>query len=222
MAINRMLLNEIHSRQFEAVETSIQQLKNYAFFRQTPLPLLDDIMNRIRILCQHTMHYMSPQINNHVNRIMQFTLSNLVSITGVPWAQVNEKLHLLAINLNQRFRDFALMMRQHANRVREQELKRQQKNLRKKKLPTPEIQVVTKSEFNKSLSDVCGICLEPHLMKESFTCNCSHSFGQKCFKTWFETCKKNTKDLNCPTCRQNVNGLIQYKTKMPVKKDKKD
>ena len=222
MAAHRMLLNEIHSRQFEAIDTSIQQLKHHAYYRQTQLPLLDEISNRVRILCEHTTHYMNPRINNHVIRIMQFTLTNLVSIAGVAWAQVNEKLYLLATNLNQRFREFALMMRQHAHRVREQELKRQQANLRKKKLPTPEIQVLSKSDFNKPLSDVCGICLEPHLMKESFTCNCRHSFGQKCFKTWFQTCKKNVKDLTCPTCRQNVNGLVQYKTKLPVKKEKKD
>jgi hypothetical protein len=60
------------------------------------------------------------------------------------------------------------------------------------KLPT----IVTLSEKDALMDDVCVICLNQHKMTDACTINCGHQFGSACLAKW----KKDT----CPLCRTKV------------------
>lgn len=62
---------------------------------------------------------------------------------------------------------------------------------------------VSKAVFESPMKDVCGICLEPHIIKDTILTSCKHQFGTECFKRWVHTCESSHKVIWCPMCKNN-------------------
>jgi hypothetical protein len=78
-------------------------------------------------------------------------------------------------------------------------------------IPDIKTQYIKIVEYNTSVE--CGICLEDHSKKEMIACNCSHEFGQVCFKSWMDTCKNSKRTISCPNCREEVTETKLFKQK---------
>ena len=66
-----------------------------------------------------------------------------------------------------------------------------QKNLTK---PIP------KSQLESNMEDICSICLNTHLTKDTIITCCNHQYGNICFEKWKKCMKKN--NLSCPLCKK--------------------
>lgn len=207
---NNIFLQETHSRQLDAIDNIILQMRYYDFFRQTHHHEFDDIMLRVGQLCHHVN--ITDRIDDEINSTLQSTLIGLCVLTGIPWINIDNKLNIIYINLNRHVEKVIRLVNEHYHRIQEEEERRLIRNI---KMPNPTVLVIPKSEINTPMNDVCGICLESHSKKDSLVCQCHHAFGTKCFKTWFKTCKKNIKKLTCPSCRQNVSNISCFRTKAP-------
>lgn len=84
--------------------------------------------------------------------------------------------------------------------------------------PMYKIKVIKKKDLAQSMDQVCGICLEHHTKQESVLCNCTHEFGQKCLKTWTDTCQRNRQNTNCPTCRQSLTLVTSFRARAAPRK----
>lgn len=73
------------------------------------------------------------------------------------------------------------------------------------------VKVIKISELNSTLPDNCGICFEHHKKGESYSCNCGHVFGKRCFDEWKNTCLRNWRDPSCPTCRARTTIVTSYR-----------
>lgn len=73
------------------------------------------------------------------------------------------------------------------------------------------VKTLCREEMESILPDVCGICLDNHMKKETIICCCNHTFGRECFKNWKKICNINKKDLTCPSCRQNITHITKFR-----------
>ena len=72
---------------------------------------------------------------------------------------------------------------------------------------------ISPSELNKIAPEVCGICLEVHVMAQTLTSHCQHTFCQDCLQQWKKTCQENIVPLSCPTCRTIMQSVTCYHPK---------
>ena len=77
-------------------------------------------------------------------------------------------------------------------------------------LPKQVSKVLKHLALEKTLEEICGICLEMHFKKDSVVCNCSHEFGKICFAEWARIRTQERKQVLCPICRQEVKKVIGF------------
>jgi hypothetical protein len=83
------------------------------------------------------------------------------------------------------------------------------------KHPKLKEKVVKQTELNVTLENLCGICLDEHVKKDSLLCNCNHEFGKDCFNQWLDICKASNQVVTCPTCRIAVKEIIGFRARAP-------
>lgn len=69
------------------------------------------------------------------------------------------------------------------------------------------------SETDSVLPDVCGICLNHHKKIDTLMCQCNHLFGKECFNGWKRICRKSKKNASCPTCRETVTLVTNFRAR---------
>lgn len=91
---------------------------------------------------------------------------------------------------------------------------------RQKKIPALKTRTIAlkKSEWSSVMTDVCGICLELHNISDSCVCDCNHRFGHKCFSIWNRSCHDSKRKTTCPTCRETVKVITNFRQRMSTKK----
>lgn len=77
---------------------------------------------------------------------------------------------------------------------------------------------IKKTEWESVMTDACGICLETHKTAESCVCNCKHRFGQECFDGWNRICSENRRATTCPTCREPVTVITNFRQRQSTKR----
>lgn len=86
----------------------------------------------------------------------------------------------------------------------------------RKKKPTGmkiKTKTITPTELETILEDDCGICIQPHKKKDTFTCSCNHIFGKVCFNAWMKICKTHNNIISCPLCRVEVIHTVTFHAK---------
>lgn len=122
----------------------------------------------------------------------------------------NRKIELINyINENVRIE------RNRLTSLREQQMR--EKRERKKQIKN-KIIALKKVEIIRDMTDCCGICLNKHKKIESIICSCSHEFGKECFQEWTNSCNRNNKKVNCPTCRSDISGITSFRERNNTKK----
>lgn len=49
--------------------------------------------------------------------------------------------------------------------------------------------------------DLCSICFDTHLLKDTVQTSCGHKIGKKCFGLWKKRCTQSHVVMTCPVCR---------------------
>ena len=81
------------------------------------------------------------------------------------------------------------------------------------RMPKKVIKVIKKADLEKSMEDVCSICQDSYVKKDSVTASCGNQFCASCFEQWIETKKMEHKAVTCPLCRQNVVSFMGYRAR---------
>jgi hypothetical protein len=109
----------------------------------------------------------------------------------------NDRLIQFSMNLLQEFNNEFIIEAPHVYIIPIEKLKTKVKTL-------------SREEMTSILPDVCGICLDNHMKKETILCCCNHTFGRECFNNWKKICNSNKKHLTCPSCRQNITHITKF------------
>lgn len=194
------VMRETHMRQFNTICGMLGELEHYAIAHRSHLPVLNSIVyqaNQLYCLSNEVCE----NINLKIIQILQGLLIDLCKCINTQWIQLQLSLNRILVDFNRQVEKTANLA---TNFVKAWLKKKYQ-------LPPVEIEFLPNAEINRKNEDVCGICLETHKKKQTVTCPCSHSFGKKCFKGWMQTCQRNQKDINCPSCRQGVHILKEFR-----------
>lgn len=194
------LIKETHTRQFNTICGMIGELQYYVSNHRAQLPVLNSIVSRM-----HQLYCFSNEVYEPVNRklstVFQVVLIALCKCINTSWVELQLSLNRLLTDINRHF-DRVFKMVTHFT---ESWIKK------RNQFPPTEIEFIPSSVFHKNTEDVCGICLETHKKKQTLDCPCQHSFGKKCFKGWMQTCQRNGKAITCPSCRQSVDRLKEFR-----------
>lgn len=73
--------------------------------------------------------------------------------------------------------------------------------------------VISKSRMESNMEDVCGICLETHVTKDTVVTDCKHQFGEPCFQRWRQCCSSTERSVSCPMCKKNNPKIFTFRTR---------
>jgi hypothetical protein len=62
---------------------------------------------------------------------------------------------------------------------------------------------ITREKLDGPMEDVCGICMESHVMRDTVGTCCEHQFGETCYETWTNHCKQTRTVMSCPMCKKS-------------------
>jgi len=69
---------------------------------------------------------------------------------------------------------------------------------------------VSNEIFRQLTDDVCSICFDTHLMKDTVQTSCGHKIGKKCIDLWKKHCRQSHLVLTCPVCRTKKPQLFCF------------
>ena len=114
----------------------------------------------------------------------------------------------LVLNLSPLFNQVAV---QESVRVR----------VRVPKKPKTVTRAIKKADLCQPMSDVCSICQEAYVKKDSVTTNCENHFCAPCFTQWMATKQSAGEVVTCPLCRAEVTLVTTFRARAtPTKKPK--
>jgi len=73
--------------------------------------------------------------------------------------------------------------------------------------------VLAKSKLDAVMEDMCSICFEVHIMRDTICTECHHHFGKACFQQWVQKCYSENKDVYCPLCKKVSPTYFAYREK---------
>jgi len=78
----------------------------------------------------------------------------------------------------------------------------------KPKTITPHVvRALGAKKLDEPLSDLCGICMETHTMRDGLHTSCGHCYGAVCYEVYRAHLNRPLPSIPCPMCRR-VNILI--------------
>ena len=60
---------------------------------------------------------------------------------------------------------------------------------------------VSREVLRQPTEDLCSICFDTHLLKDTVQTSCGHKIGKKCFGLWKKRCTQSRIVMTCPVCR---------------------
>lgn len=69
---------------------------------------------------------------------------------------------------------------------------------------------LSSSRMESPMEDMCGICLEKHITKDTIVTNCNHQFGESCFQRWRECCYSSETHVSCPMCKKTNPKIFNF------------
>jgi hypothetical protein len=89
------------------------------------------------------------------------------------------------------------------------------------KKPKTVTRAIKKADLCQPMSDVCSICQEAYVKKDSVTTNCENHFCAPCFTQWMATKQAAGEVVTCPLCRAEVTLVKMFRARAtPIKKPK--
>ena len=114
--------------------------------------------------------------------------------------------HRLVLNLSPLFNEVAVQEPVHVR-------------VRVPKKPKTVTRALKKADLCQPMSDVCSICQEAYVKKDSVTTNCENHFCAPCFTQWMATKQAAGEVVTCPLCRAEVTLVKMFRARaIPTKK----
>ena len=79
--------------------------------------------------------------------------------------------------------------------------------------------VVSKAKLGAPTEDICSICMENHLTKDTMLTGCKHQFGQQCYAQWALSCVNHVNPICCPLCKSIDPKIFTFREKAVPHKD---
>jgi len=83
--------------------------------------------------------------------------------------------------------------------------------------PPTKTKVLSKAKLEENMVDVCGVCMETHIVADTLTTGCNHQFGKNCFGKWAAVCLKGNAPISCPMCKCRNPKIYDYRARAAPK-----